>query len=123
MTMQVTDRASMTDATLSLDEPGAEPGCQQVTLSGRLDVGTVAEVREVLHQALASGTGDLVVDVHDLEVVDATGLGVLLGVHHRARLLGRRLVLHGARPRVRRILRVTRLHRVLVIDDATPSPR
>ena len=123
VTMQVTDRASTTDATLAADVTGAQPRCQQVTLSGRLDVGTVAEIREVLHLALASGTGDLVVDVHDLEVVDATGLGVLLGVHHRARLLGRRLVLHGAGPRVRRILRVTRLHRVLAIDDAIPAPR
>lgn len=108
---------------VAVDGSGAEQGCQLVTLAGRLDVGTVSEVREVLHQALASGSGDLIVDVHDLEVVDATGLGVLLGAHHRARLLDRRLVLHGASPRVRRILRVTRLHRVLSIDDAIPAPR
>ena len=123
MTMQVSDRASKTDVTVAVDVPGADQGCQQVTLAGRLDVGTVAGVRDVLHQALSTGTGDLVVDVHDLEIVDATGLGVLLGAHHRARLLDRRLVLHGASPRVRRILRVTRLHRVLSIDDPIPAPR
>jgi anti-sigma B factor antagonist len=41
---------------------------------------------------------------------------VLLGADRRAKQQGRRLVLRDAPPRVRRILRVTRLHRVLTLD-------
>ena len=89
----------------------------EVELTGRLDVSSVAEVRTVLHRALEAGTGDLVVDLAGVDLVDATGLGVLVGADRRARQLGRRLVLRDASPRVRRILRVTRLHRVLTLDS------
>ena len=88
----------------------------EIALTGRLDVSAAAEVRAVLHEALDIGTGDLVVDLSGVEVVDATGLGVLLGADRRAKLLGRRIVLRDAAPRVRRILRVTHLHRVLTLD-------
>jgi anti-sigma B factor antagonist len=89
-----------------------------VVLSGRLDVSTAADVRAALHDAVDLGNGDLVVDLAAVELVDATGLGVLLGADRRAKQAGRRLVLRDAAPRVRRILRVTRLHRVLTLDHA-----
>src|SRR6476646_2110255 len=49
-----------------------------IALSGRLDVSAVSEVRTVLHGAIDAGSGDLVVDLSAVEVVDATGLGLLL---------------------------------------------
>ena len=88
----------------------------EIALTGRLDVSAAAEVREVLHEALDLGMGDLVVDLSGVEVVDATGLGVLLGADRRAKQVDRRIVLRDASPRVLRILRVTRLHRVLTLD-------
>jgi anti-sigma B factor antagonist len=88
----------------------------ELALSGRLDVSAVAEVRAALHQAIDCGTGDLVVDLSGVELPDATGLGVLLGADRRAKQVDRRIVLRDASPRVLRILRVTRLHRVLTLD-------
>jgi anti-sigma B factor antagonist len=88
----------------------------ELALSGRLDVSAVAEVRAALHQAIDCGTGDLVVDLSGVELLDATGLGVLLGADRRAKQVDRRIVLRDASPRVLRILRVTRLHRVLTLD-------
>jgi anti-anti-sigma factor len=94
---------------------------REVVLSGRLDVSCVGAVRDVLHEAIDLGSGDLVVDLAAVELVDATGLGVLLGADRRAKQVGRRIVLRDASPRVRRILRVTRLHRVLTLDRAAPA--
>lgn len=88
----------------------------EIALSGRLDVSAVSRVREALHEAIDLGCGDLVVDLSGIELLDATGLGVLLGADRRAKQAGRRVVLRGAGPRVRRILEVTRLHRVLTLD-------
>ncbi|HEY4314137.1 MAG TPA: STAS domain-containing protein [Actinomycetes bacterium] len=88
----------------------------EVALTGRLDVSSVEDVRAALHRAIDAGTGDLVVDLTQVELIDATGLGVLLGADRRAKQQDRRLVLRDAPPRVRRILRVTRLHRVLTLD-------
>jgi len=90
-------------------------GCE-IALEGRLDVHAVADVRSTLHAAIDAGSGDLVVDVSGVELVDRTGLGVLVGADRRAKLAGRRVVLRDAGPRLVRILRATGLHRVLTVE-------
>lgn len=87
-----------------------------VTLGGRLDARHAAEARDALHGAIAAGTGELQVDLSAVELIDATGLGVLVGAHRRARLDGRDLVLRGVPPRVGRLLARTRLGRVLAVE-------
>ncbi|MEU1722327.1 STAS domain-containing protein [Nonomuraea sp. NPDC005692] len=92
------------------------PRGQTVRIGVRLDAGTSAGVRERLHAALDAGEGDLILDLSKLEMIDATGLGVLVGAHRRAISVQRRLVLRGVPPRIMRILAVTRLNRVLHVE-------
>ncbi|WP_152185762.1 STAS domain-containing protein, partial [Segeticoccus rhizosphaerae] len=75
-------------ADVAEDSPG-----RIVTVTGRLDVRTVADVRIALHDIVDRGEGDLLIHLAGAEVCDATGLGVIVGVHHRARRAGRRLVI------------------------------
>ena len=91
--------------------PGAE-----VRLAGRLDVTGASDARLALHTAVECGSGDLVVDVAGVELVDATGLGVLVGAHRRAQRAGRVLVLREPGDRLRRVLVATRLDRVLRVE-------
>jgi anti-sigma B factor antagonist len=94
----------------------------EISLSGRLDARAAGPVRDALHAALATGSGPLVVDISGVELLDATGLGVLVGAHRRARLDGRELVLRGASARVARLLKVTRLDRVITLaPSALPA--
>jgi len=87
----------------------------EITLVGRHDARAAGPVRDALHAALGAGSGPLVVDITGVELLDATGLGVLVGAHRRARLDGRELVLRGASTRVARLLKVTRLDRVITL--------
>lgn len=89
----------------------------RVVLHGPLDVRTVADVRELLHACIDAAAGDVLVDVTDATVMDATGLGVLVGAHRRAQRAGHSLVLTGVNPRLGRLLLATRLHRVLRVDS------
>jgi anti-anti-sigma factor len=84
-----------------------------ITLRGRLDVAAAADARLGLADAVREGAGDLVLDLSELESVDATGLGVLVGAHRHAGRAGRRVVLLDVPAQVNRLLLVTRLHRVL----------
>lgn len=93
------------------------PG-EVLILRGSVDASTVAEVRQLLHDALEAGTGDLVVDLAEVQLLDATGLGMLVGTHRRAGRCGRRLVLRRVPPRIERLLVATRLNRVLQIERA-----
>lgn len=103
--------------TVSDDRP-----VQVVVLDGRLDGQTVAAVREVLHAAVDAGSGDLVVDLSGVDLMDATGLGVLLGTRRRAVRAGRHMALRGTRPRLRRLLRATRMDRILPTEPAGVPP-
>lgn len=86
-----------------------------VRMPARLDVGTSAVVRDALHEALDSHAGDLVIDLGAVEVVDAAGLGVLVGVRRRADGDGRAVVLRDTPPRVERLLNATHLSRLFVL--------
>lgn len=89
---------------------------QVLRLVGRLDVQSVADLRLALHAAIDAGAGALLLDVSQLEVADATGLGVLVGAHRRAGRAGRSVVLRGVQPRLQRLLAATRLHRILAVE-------
>jgi len=100
-----------------MDESGA-----QLILAGRLDVSTVASYRRTLHAAVDQGTGPVTLDLAGLEQLDATGLAMLLGTARRAEAAGRALVLRNVPPRVSRLLRLTRLNRVLREEPAALLP-
>jgi anti-sigma B factor antagonist len=90
----------------------------EVVLSGRLDARSAAVARALLHSVVEQGEGDLLLHVGKLEIWDASGLGVLVGAHRKARRTGRRLVLTEVLPRQLRLLRATRLHRLLTVEPA-----
>ncbi|MEU6401186.1 STAS domain-containing protein [Streptomyces sp. NPDC046985] len=94
----------------------------EAVVGGRLDVRSAADARTVLHSAVDDGVGDLVLDLSELDSWDATGLGVIMGVHRRAGRCGRRLVLRGVPPQMQRLLVATRLHRILAFEDAVAAP-
>jgi anti-anti-sigma factor len=100
----------MAETALRPEAPGSV-----VALTGRVDGATVANCREVLHRAVDQGSGLLVVDLSGVVLVDATGLGMLLGTAHRARRAGRPMVLRGTPPRVERLLRA------IGLDGALPT--
>ncbi len=93
-----------------------------LALAGRLDVHSAADVRLALADAVEHGDDDLVLDLSALDAVDATGLGVLVGAHRHAGRAGRTLVLRDVPQQVGRLLRVTRLDRVLH-QDRHDEPR
>lgn len=84
---------------------------------GRLDASSVPDVRIELYSAIDSGTGALALDLSAADIVDATGLGLLVSAHRRAGRVGRTLVLCDVPTRLGRLLRVTRLDRVLHVDS------
>ena len=95
---------------------------QEVFVTGRLDVRVAADLRVDLHAALADGVGDLYLHLEGAELGDASGLAVLLECHRRARRMGRRLVLTSLTPRTARLLRTSRLDRVLHVTPSAGAP-
>ncbi|MGA8099343.1 MAG: STAS domain-containing protein [Candidatus Cybelea sp.] len=53
-------------------------------LRGSLDLATAPTIRAGLAEATEKGSQRLIVDLTQLEFLDSTGLGVLIGAHRRA---------------------------------------
>lgn len=107
----IRDSGDLAHVAISVDDPGT-----LVSVEGRLSAATVAELRAVLVAVADSGAGDLVVDLGGVEIVDASGLGVLVGAHRLAERRERRLVLRNVPRRIERLLAATRLNRVLAVE-------
>ncbi len=88
-------------------------------LSGALDVRRTAEVRAQVYLLLESGTGDVVVDISRVDSIDITTLKLLAVANRVAERKGRRVVLRGASPGVRRLLHLAHLRSKIPVE---PSP-
>lgn len=74
----------MTHDELSIDLRTEEGGALLFKLRGSLDLATAPTVRAALTEGTESEPRDLIVDLTQLEFLDSTGLGVLIGAHRRA---------------------------------------
>ena len=106
------DQPQSLDLTITVEQPG-----RVLALRGRLSARTVADGRAALVEAIAVGSEVLVIDISGLQLVDASGLGMLVGAHRLALRNERELVLRGVPERIERLLAVTRLNRVLRAED------
>ncbi len=74
----------MTHDELSIDLKTEDGGSTLVfRLRGSLDLATAPTVRAALVEATEGGSHHLIVDLTQLEFLDSTGLGVLVGAHRR----------------------------------------
>lgn len=81
-----------------------------------LDTACAAAFKHAAVEALPDG-GDVVVDLGGLDFVDSAGVGAFVGLYKAARARGARLRFAGARPGVRSVLELIRLHRIFEISD------
>lgn len=110
----------MSDAHLSVDvrDRGADV---VVRVSGELDFGTTAGFLKVV-QPLAEAGRSLILDLAELAFCDSTGLGVFVRLHKLAEDAGGNLCLARLRPQLESTIKLTMLHRLLVIRDDIPEP-
>ena len=92
-------------------------------LAGELDVASAPALREQLLSLLRPGSSRLFVDLSKVSLCDASGLAVLVGIGHRARLLGGFLRLAAVSPQADQVLHITGLHRHLPIFPLSTQPQ
>jgi anti-sigma B factor antagonist len=85
-------------------------GIATAEVSGELDISWSPALREQLLSVLRRGSSRLVIDLSRVTYCDVSGLVVLVGTGHRARLLGGSLRLAAISPQVEQVLHATGLH-------------
>jgi anti-sigma B factor antagonist len=87
-----------------------EQGYAIVAVPGEIDISTVTGLRECLFDLAASGR-PLLVDLDQVSFIDSAGLSVLVGTAKRAAAHGGSLYAACARPKIRKLFRLTGLDR------------
>lgn len=112
----------MTHDELSIDLKTDSDGTLVFKLRGSLDLATSPTVRAALSEATEKGNRHLVVDLTQLEFLDSTGLGALIGAHRRAVEHNGSLRLVVGEGPIERLLEITGLIRIFSVyhslDDA-----
>lgn len=88
-----------------------------VDVHGDVDVATAPQLREKLVQLIGDGHTDLVVDLNDVDFLDSTGLGVLVGGLKRARSNKGSLQVVSNNERVKKVFAITGLTEVFGLTD------
>ena len=114
--MALTDFSTGLEFWVSLaDRPS---GGSIVTVFGELDSATAPRLRTVLAEALETD-GDVEIDLRGCGFVDSSGIATLVWAAWRLKERDRKLLVLGARDRVRRILDLAGIagHSAIVLDS------
>jgi anti-sigma B factor antagonist len=106
------------DLTLSTREAD---GTTVVAVGGEIDVYTAPRLRDKFTELVASGSYDIIVDMQNVEFLDSTGLGVLVGGLKKVRAHDGSLDLVCNQDRLLKIFRITGLAKVFVIHDSAEA--
>ena len=93
------------------------------TLRGSLDLATAPTVRAALSEATETSSHDLIIDLTQLEFLDSTGLGVLIGAHRRAAERGGSFRLIVSDGPISRLLNITGLIGVFAVYHSVEDAR
>ncbi len=92
-----------------------------VAVNGDLDLTSAAPLRDALDELIDRyREKSLVLDLADVDFIDSSGLGVILGRFRR--MSGRPLSLVGVRPAVKAVLELAGITSILPVADAVRPP-
>ncbi len=88
-----------------------------VAAEGELDLNNAPQLRRTLNAAVDAGAANLVMDLTEVQFIDSTTLGVLIGAYNRLRPTGGRLAVACPQEKLLNVFRVTGLDRVFLVRD------
>lgn len=92
-------------------------GETRVSFEGALDATALTSTRSVLEDAVAGGSGDVVLDLERVEFIDSRAVGLLIAVKKQLTAQGRELWLENPDASVRQVIGLLKLDKVLAVRE------
>lgn len=89
----------------------------EVKLIGELDIETSSELKEKINEMLEQQNTSIIINAEELEYVDSTGLGMLIGILKKLKTDENDLVIVNAKPSILKLFTITGLNRVFTLRD------
>jgi anti-sigma B factor antagonist len=91
-------------------------GTRVVVATGEIDMASAPALWEAMSEAIATGQGDVIVDLSGVTFIDSQGLNVLLRAYKMLSPEGRGVCLRSPRPQTRQALEVSGVASVFTVD-------
>lgn len=92
-------------------------GTWKVKLSGEIDIYNSAELKSELTQLMEEQAADVHVDCTELEYIDSTGLGALVGALKSIKSSGKEMCLSNVKSNILKLFHITNLDKVFIIKE------
>ncbi len=89
----------------------------EVKIMGEVDINTSSEVREKLEAILEEKERSMIINAEELDYIDSTGLGMLIGVVKRLKAKDLELILARPQASVLKLFRLTGLDKIIRIRE------
>jgi anti-sigma B factor antagonist len=94
-----------------------------LTLKGNLDALTAPELRPTIDELVANRRTKVVFDLHDLTLIDSSGVGAIVSLFKRVRMLGGDVKIACLANQPKEIFRLLRLDRAFDLFDTVDEAR
>ena len=88
----------------------------EVSLGGELDVSTADELKKYLHKIVDEKNIDIRLNLENLDYIDSTGLGVMIGILKRLKIDNKEVYIEKPKNNVRKIFNITGLDKIFKLE-------
>ncbi|SKC88846.1 STAS domain-containing protein [Maledivibacter halophilus] len=92
-----------------------EKNLWEVKLMGEVDIYNANNLKENLNNLLQEKETDIELDCEELEYIDSTGLGVLIGILKKLKNIEKNIIISNPKPNMSKLLRITGLDQIFVM--------
>lgn len=87
-----------------------------MNLAGEIDIYTANKLKESLTKVLNEKSESVKIDCEELDYIDSTGLGVLIGTLKRLKQDDKNIIIYKAKPNILKLLNITGLNKIFIVE-------
>lgn len=85
-------------------------------ITGEIDIYTSPDLREILNNILDEKEENIRIDCKNLDYIDSTGLGVLIGALKKLKKNEKNIIIANPKENISKLLKITGLDKIFVIE-------
>jgi len=89
-----------------------------IVISGEIDLFAAPDFKTRLYESVGNGEVDVILDCAQLDYIDSTGPGILLGVLKKVRQNSHQVTIRNLKENVRKLFRITGLDKAFIVEEA-----
>lgn len=90
--------------------------CQKISLKGEIDLDTAEQFRSELKKVTEQKIMDIVIDMSQLDYIDSSGLGILIGTLKKLKTQNKDIYLNSLKDNVKKVFTITGLDKIFLME-------